>query len=427
MKPRLVQEQTLQWKMNQSLLQSIHILQFDSVELIDYIKEVSKENPLIEEVNYDYDFAQYKSSSSNDVSIGEINQAELTMYDHLKNQLYTLDMTDEQEPIILFGIDSLDEDGYLTVDIDLWAKQCHTTEETVEQALVMIQSLEPAGIAARSLSECILIQLKKMNITQSFIEDLLKEHLNWIAEENYQTIAAHYATNEANIKEIIDCIKLCHPKPGKLLVTEKPEYIIPEASIYKAEGTWKVSFYKWNSPTIEINQSYKEFKDVGEETAAYLKEKYKQVDWLQQAIKYRSHTLEHVVKNIVEKQYMYFEHGAFMLQPLTLREIANDLDLHVSTVSRTINNKYVQTTQGVTPVKFFLQSGIKQLDGKQTASFVIKKLIGELMQHENKIKPLSDEQIKKKLDDEFDIKIARRTVMKYRKQLNIPSSTKRKQ
>lgn len=426
MRPRLVQEQTLEWKMNQSLLQAIHILQFDSVELIDYIKEVSKENPLIEEVNYDYDITQYRSSNSNSAAIGEINQAELTMYDHLKNQLYTLDMTEELKPIILFGIDSLDDDGYLAVDIDLWTQQCNTTGEMAEKALEMIQGLDPVGIGARSLSECIFLQLKQKDMNQPFIEDLLKEHLDWIAEENTESIAAHYQTTEEVAAKIIKHIQSCHPKPGKLLETEKPEYIIPEASIYKEDGTWKVSFYKWNAPTIEINQAYVNLKDVEKEAATYLKEKYKQVDFLQQAIKYRSNTLELVVKNIVEKQYMYFEHGVFMLQPLTLREIASDLDIHISTVSRSINNKYVQTDQGVTPIKFFLQPGIKQTNGKQTASFVIKQLIYECIQYENKAKPLSDEQIKKKLDDEFGIKVARRTVMKYREQLSLPSSTKRK-
>ncbi|WP_373893325.1 RNA polymerase factor sigma-54 [Virgibacillus sp. CBA3643] len=426
MRPSLVQEQTLQWKMNQSLLQAIHILQFDSVELIDYIKEVSKENPLIEEVNYDYDIAQYRTENSNSAAIGEINQAELTMYDHLKNQLYTLDVTDELKPIVLFGIDSLNDDGYLAIDLDLWADQCDTTAEMVEHALEKIQELDPVGIGARTLSECILLQLKQIDMNQSYIEDLLKEHLDWVAEEDTESIAAHYQTTEKVAVKIIEHIQSCHPKPGKLLETEKPEYIIPEASIYKEDGTWKVSFYKWNAPTIEINQAYVDLKDVEKEAATYLKEKYKQVDFLQQAIRYRSNTLELVVKNIVERQYMYFEHGAFMLQPLTLREIASDLDIHISTVSRSINNKYVQTDQGVTPIKFFLQPGVKQTNGKQTASFVIKQLIHECIQYESKAKPLSDEQIKRKLDDEFGIKVARRTVMKYREQLNLPSSTKRK-
>ncbi|PAV28607.1 RNA polymerase sigma-54 factor [Virgibacillus profundi] len=424
MKPRLVQEQTLKQKMNQSLLQAIHILQFSSVELIEYIQEISKENPLIEEVNYDYDIAQYKSSQSNQTSIGEINQAELTMYDHLKNQLYTLDIPEDIKPIVNYGIDSLNEDGYLTIDMELWAAEFDAEMETVEQALHMIQSLDPIGIGARNLTESIILQLKAQDHHDQFIENLLTEHLEWIAEENIAEIADHYSITEEHAERLIGHIKSCHPKPGQLLAENKAEYIIPEASIYKEEGKWKISFYKWNSPTIEINQAYAGIKDFEKEAADYLKEKYKQINWLNQAISYRTNTLELVIRKIVEKQYMFFEHGTFMLQPLTLREIAVDLDLHISTISRAINHKYVQTKNGVLPIKFFLQSGIRQENGKQTAAFAIKQLIVEMIQHEEA--PLSDEAIKKKLNDEFGITIARRTVMKYREQLNIPSSWKRK-
>ncbi|MEC5425358.1 RNA polymerase factor sigma-54 [Virgibacillus sp. C22-A2] len=426
MKARLVQEQTLQWKMNQSLLQAIHILQFSSVELIDYIQEISKENPLIEEVNYDYDIAQYRSSNSSSAVIGEINQAELTMYDQLKKQLYTLDITKEIKPLVEFGIDSLNEDGYLEIDLDLWADKCNSTIKQVEQALSMIQSLEPVGIGARNLSECIVLQLQSLPVYRPFIKNLMTEHLEWIAEENISAITKHYDTNDTQVKKIIEQIKSCHPKPGRLLITKRPDYIIPEASIYKEMGMWKISFYKWNAPTIKINKTYEDLKDLEKEAADYLKEKYKQVDWLKQAISYRTSTLERVIQTIVEKQYMFFEHGAFMLQPLTLREISNELDIHNSTISRAISNKYVQTKHGVLPIKFFLQSGIRQENGKQTAAFAVKQLITELIQHESKHKPLSDEAIKNKLAEEFGITIARRTVMKYREQLGIRSSMKRR-
>ncbi|GAB3057325.1 RNA polymerase factor sigma-54 [Virgibacillus ainsalahensis] len=426
MKQRLVQEQKLQWKINQSLLQSINILQFSSVELIEYIQEVSKENPLIEEVNYDYDIVQYRSQGNEQPAIGEINQTELSMYEQLKMQLYTLDIAEEIKPVVYFGIDSLNEDGYLDVDLDLWAKKCDTTIENTENALEMIQTLEPVGVGARTLSECIIIQLRAMGHTESFIENLLEDHLDWIAEEDIKAISDYYDVSETSVLELIKSIKSCHPKPGQLLVNQKPDYIIPEAEIYKEDGIWKISFYKWNSPKIELNQSYANFKSDDKKTREYLKEKYNQVDWLKQAISYRSNTLESIIQNVLEKQYTFFEYGTFMLRPLTLREIAADIDVHVSTVSRAINNKYIQTNQGVMPIKFFLQSGIRQASGKQTASIAVKQLILEIIQYENKAKPLSDEAIKKRLEGEFGITVARRTIMKYREQLQIPSSTKRK-
>lgn len=345
------------------------------------------------------------------------------MYEHLKSQLYTLNVPDELESVVTFGVDSLNDDGYLEIDLKLWAEKCKTTLEKTDQALALIQSLEPAGIGARTLQECIRLQMKE---SYPFLEALLLEHLNWVAEENISAISEQYQLTEDKAIVILDQIKSCHPKPGKLLASPSMEYIIPEANIYEENGKWKISFYKWNSPAIVINESYSDLVVNEKEAADYLKDKYKQVDWLKQAISFRSNTLEKVIRNIVEKQQMYFEHGTFMLQPLTLKEIAAELRLHISTVSRAISNKYVQTKHGVIPLKFFLQSGVRQADGQQTSSFVIRQLIFELVKHENKQKPLSDQMIKNRLQDEFGISIARRTVMKYREQLGIAASTKRK-
>lgn len=423
MQQKLKQEQSLQLKMNQSLLQSINLLQFTGIEIIEYIQDIAKENPLIEEVNYDYEITNYKNSNAEQPSIGDINQAKLTMYDQLKSQLYTLDMPSDLESVVSFGIDSLNDDGYLEIDLNLWAEKCSTTIEEVNKALALIQSLEPAGIGARTLQECIQLQMKG---PYDFIASLLEDHLDWIADENVSDICDEYQLTEDNAIDVLEEIKSCHPKPGRLLSATTTEYIIPEANIYEDNGKLNISFYKWNSPAIEINQSYANLVKNEKEAADYLKDKYKQVEWLRQAISFRSNTLEKVIRNIVEKQQMYFEHGTFMLQPLTLKKIAAELDMHISTVSRAISNKYVQTKNGVIPLKFFLQSGVIQEDGQQTSSFVIKQLILELIKYENKQKPLSDQVIKQRLHDEFGISIARRTIMKYREQLGIAASTKRK-
>lgn len=423
MQPKLVQEQTLQLKMNQSLIQAIHLLQFSGVEMVEYIQELAKENPLIEEVNFDYELSSFKQTNVKDVSIGEINQAELSMYEQLKSQLYSINVPDELQGAVHFGIDSLNDDGYLTIGIADWAEDCHITIDMAEEALRLIQQLEPAGIGARTLQECIQLQMPDSG---SFLEELLTDHLEWVADENIPAISDHFQLSEAEAEQILKQIQSCHPKPGQLLSANDTEYIIPEAYIYEENGNWKISFYKWHSPTIEINESYKNLQVDEKQAKDFLKEKMNQVNWLQQAIKFRGNTLENVIEKMVEKQRMYFEHGTFMLQPLTLKEIAAELNLHISTVSRAITNKYVQTKHGVLPLKFFLQSGVKQKDGQQTASFVIKQLIAELINDEDKQKPLSDQVIKNRLQQEFGITVARRTVMKYREQLGIASSTKRK-
>ncbi|SET10698.1 RNA polymerase, sigma 54 subunit, RpoN/SigL [Oceanobacillus limi] len=426
MKQKIVHEQLLQQKMNKSLIQAINVLQFSSTELLEYIQQVTKDNPLIEEVSYDYELAEYRSNNSASTPFEDLNERTLSMSDQLKEQLYTININPEYKPIVNFGIDSLDDSGYLDITLDEWATQCETSLDKVEQALTYIQSLDPTGIGARSLRECIILQLKQMNLFQFYMEDLLDNKLAWVAEENLDAIANEYQITRADARKAIQAIQGCHPKPGTLLVEKKSEFIIPEAVVRKEAGEWRISFYSWSNPTITMDETYKDVHDVGQEAESYLKEKYNQVDWLQYVLTYRKNTLERVIYKIVEKQASFFEHGYFMLQPFTLQKIADELGVHVSTVSRAIRGKYVQTNYGVLPLKFFLQPGIKQRDGKFVAAFTIKKVITELVEFEDKHNPLSDEVIRMKIDNEFGIKIARRTVMKYREQLGIPSSMKRK-
>lgn len=426
MKPQLMQNQILQGRMNQSLLQSIHLLQYNGVELVSYINEIAKENPLIEEINVDSDYERMKQSNQDRPEIGEINKKVDTMYDQLKKQLVAIDYPKQLLPIIEYGIDSLNEDGFLEVDMSQWGQDCHSTLFEVEKALDIIQSLEPAGIGARSLTECILLQLNRMGNNYDFVEELLNEHLDWIAYEELDAMMKKYQISKELAQTIIDQIRLCHPKPGHLLNTNDPVYIIPEASIYKEENVWKIKFYTWSRPIITINPNYKKLKGLEKETDKYLSEKYKQIEWLKQVIDFRTSTLEKVIQIIVEKQYAFFEEGIRSIIPLTLREIASEIDCHISTVSRTINNKYVQTPHGVIPIKFFMQPGLNQNNGVQVASAVIKQHIVQIVEAEDKSKPLSDQLITHKLNQQFGIQIARRTVMKYRKQLQIPSSTKRR-
>ncbi|WP_068672999.1 RNA polymerase factor sigma-54 [Oceanobacillus sp. Castelsardo] len=427
MKTRLIQNQTLQWKMNQSLMQSIQLLQYNSVQLMDYINQIAKENPLIEEVNYDYDMVNYRRSHSYEKpDIGEINEKKDSMYEHLKKQLVTLGYSKDLQPVIEYGIDSLNEDGYLDIDLNHWAEECSTTLNVIKKAIDIIQMLEPVGIGARTLSECIILQLRKMDKAPPFLNELLNNHLDWIANEEIDLIARSYGITETVAKELIRNIRLCHPKPGQLLNEQSVEYIIPEAMIYKEDDIWKLKFYNWASPIIKVNHQYEKFKGIEKETDLFLKEKYNQVETLKQAIYFRTNTLESIIKVIIENQFLFFEYGMAKLKTLTLREIASQLEVHISTVSRTISHKYVQTPFGVLPIKFFLQSGIRKNTGENIAKAAIQNLMNQLIDGEDKCNPLSDQKIKNILEEEFGIQIARRTIMKYREQLRIPSSTNRR-
>ncbi|WP_017797630.1 RNA polymerase factor sigma-54 [Oceanobacillus kimchii] len=423
MKQRLVLNQSLQWKMNQSLYQSIEILQLTGMELYDYMKQVAEENPLIEEVQ-PIDKELISQFRKTDYSIDEMNTAELTLYDQLKSNLYVLDIKDKSLlPVIIFGIDSLNEDGYLDIAMEDWADYCKVELTTVKRALSYIQLLEPAGIGARDLTECIQLQLKQMNIDAPYISTLMSEDIALLAEENSYQISLNYEITEEKAQKLIESIKLCHPKPGKLLTPTKTEFIIPEASIYKEDTEWKISFFNWSSPAIQINNQYNN-QDLKGEAASFVKKKQKEVEMLQQALDYRSSTLEKVLRIIVEKQLPFFETGPKMLKPLTLSELSAQLDLHISTISRAIRQKYVQTVHGVIPLKYFLQREVQK--GAGVASIVIKHILKELINLEDKSRPLSDEKIKQLMEERYQIKIARRTIMKYRDELQIPSSVKRK-
>lgn len=424
MRQQLAQEQKLERKMTQTLIQSIQLLQLTGFELIEYIKQLAKENPLIEEINYDEPYFYRQTEQINPLSIGEMNSHIPSMYEQLKNQLYTLSIPDNLRTTVHFGIDSLTDEGYLDIDEREWAELCSVSLAEVEEALSYIQMLEPPGIGARSLSECLYLQLQgKTNIPD--LHSLIYDHLDWIAEADIKSITETYMINETEATAFFEMIKTCDPYPGLRLENKQPDYIFPEASIVKKDGDWQVAFYQWTHPSITVDPTYETLRQH-ESAATYLKEKYKQVDWLRQAISYRTNTLELIIKQILSKQYLFFEYGSSQLQPLTLKEIAEELDLSISTVSRTVSHKYVQTSQGVIPLKFFFQSGIRQKDNQNISAYAIQQLIIELIKNENNIRPLSDEDIKTKLQDEFNINIARRTVRKYRTKLNIPPSTKRK-
>ena len=423
LKQHLVQQQTIQHKLNQSLIQSIQMLQFTSTELYEYINEIAKDNPLIEEVIYDADGRQSTYQASDTFSLEAMNSGEKTLYDQLKEQLLNIDIPKEFIPIVEFGIDSLNENGYLEITLEDWASACNTTSSITEEALHIIQQLEPRGIGARHLGECIYLQLYEMDGYRSFMEDLLIHHLDWIADFNFSVIEETYGITREEYNELVKLIQTCDPKPGKLLDTTQVEYIVPEAKIWKVQAKWKITFHHWTVPKLVIDPTYKQMAD--KEVEKFLKSKREQLQWLEGALKYRTATIELVIREIVKKQIDFFDYGILHLGSMTLNDVADELELHPSTISRAINNKYVETPHGIYPLKFFFQSGIEQEDGKK-ATIVLKHLIHQIIDGEDRTRPLSDEKIRNKLQEKYSVQLARRTVMKYRQELNIPASFKRR-
>jgi RNA polymerase sigma-54 factor len=423
MKQQLVQRQVLERKLSQSLIQSIELLQFNSAELYDYIQDVTNENPLIEEVVYEGDSPPQTYAPADAVSFDTMNQAEQTLYDRLKEQLAMVALPNELRPVVEYGIDSLDESGYIDITLEEWSEACRTTVTVVKEALAKIQELEPVGIGARSLGECLYLQVRQMDGYLPYMKDLLLNRIEWIADANEEAICEAYTIDQTEFHAFMDMLKKCDPKPGSNLHTNQIEYIIPEAKIYKQENAWRIAFTHWRRPRFIINSFYNEVNEA--QAKKFLIKKREQLNWLEGAIKYREATIERIIREILNKQIDFFERGIVYLQSMTLHEVAVELDIHLSTVSRAISNKYVETPHGVVDLKFFFQSGIDGNNGKRAAA-AIQQLIYRLVQQENKEKPLSDESIKAILQEEYNLDISRRTVMKYRQKLSIPASYKRR-
>jgi len=427
---RFVQEQILQRKMNQTLIQSVQLLQYASADLVDYLKKVAEENPLIASIDYGEDFPTFQTNQSSQEiidDIGEMNETKLSMNERLKEDLYMVDVEEHLRPVVQYGIDCINEDGYLYTSLEEWAEDCSVTIQEVEESLALIQSLEPAGIGARSLAECIFLQLKHTPFYNQTIQQLLADDLNLIATENILVMMKDYLLTEEEAVELIEAIKQCHPKPGQLIADVRTEYIYPEADVRVNDGQLEVMFYKSSQPTIVIDDSYKYLLQTEKEVHTYLKEKYEQIHMLQRALAFRTTTLELVIQTMVHMQQDYFLRGPKYMKPLVLREVAEKVDRHVSTVSRTISQKYIQTEEGIIPLNTLLQSRLKNKAGHEVSALTVKHYMLQLINREQKDKPLSDEAIRKQLQEMYDIQVARRTIMKYRDELNILSSVKRKQ
>ncbi|WP_226036007.1 RNA polymerase factor sigma-54 [Aquibacillus saliphilus] len=428
MKQTLTQSQNLSWKMTQSLSQSIKLLQYNGLELLDYIKEIANENPLIEPIDtvFDYTIKSCSFSHVSDGGIGSFKDRPPSLYDQMKLQLGEVKVSPELEPVLSYGIGSLDENGYLTIGLSEWAEACSTSEKVVGRALNVIQSLDPSGVGARGLRECLQLQLKRNNPSNEIPQTIVLEHLDWVADEALDLICEEYHLSSEEAMESIIAIRSCHPKPGQLLSNQNASYIVPDAQFYKVDGSWKIRIHKWNYPTIQVSKEYASIKTDDKKTSAYIQEKQQEVQWLQSTINYRKLKLESVLDLLLVEQRDFFEYGPLMLKPLKLRDLATKLDVHLSTVSRMFKNKYVQTPHGTVPFKLFLQSGISNSTGKESSIVYIKQLIKEIIDIEDKQKPISDEAVRKQLLNQYQIEIARRTVAKYRVELKIPTSKLRK-
>ncbi|QCJ44056.1 RNA polymerase factor sigma-54 [Bacillus sp. S3] len=434
-KAGLWQQQTLKLTMTQELSQAIALLQYSAQELTAFLEDKALENPLmkvetgdVKPMNPLMDRKRRRHQKEEKDWIEQIADKPFSLEDHLISQLNIANLSAEQLKVIRRLIQSLDENGYFLGDLSEIAQSLRVEEEVVEDCLAVIQTLEPAGIGARNLQECLLMQLYYENPNNEVALNILANYFVLFAEKKWKQIAKEMKITLKDIQDVFDQIQFLNPKPGAMLANETTTYIIPDAIVEQTEEGLTVRMFDDSLPRISFNENYyKKFKDQDQQVSRFLQDKVQDYQWIARSIEQRRETLTKVVAKIVEKQTAFFQKGAQYLVPMTMKEVAAELDIHESTVSRAVREKYVQTPVGTFSLKTFFTSMIQTVSADEnTSSTQVKNEISKLIEQENKEKPLSDQEIVEQLKTKAGIVVSRRTIAKYRDQLGIPSSSKRK-
>ncbi len=351
------------------------------------------------------------------------------LYDHLTWQLQ-MSLSDELLREIADAIiHNLDEDGLLRTSLAEIANMGPFPLLEVERALLVVQAFDPPGVAARDLRECLLLQLQRLGLEGSPAELLVRDHLKQLQAHQYGEICKQLDLTSEEVSQHLEIIKHLDPKPGMRYSRRTSDYVIPDVLIFKEGDDYKIVLNDDGLPKLRISPTYKRMLDKkepgNEETRNYVKDKLRSALWLLKSVDQRQRTIYKVTDSIVRHQRGFFDHGVTALRPLVLRDVALDIGMHESTVSRVVANKYMHTPRGVFELRFFFHSGITSSLGDAVSSVSIKDRIRKMIEGEEGLRPLSDSRIAEILGRE-GLPLARRTVAKYREELRIPPSNLRK-
>ncbi|HJN45257.1 MAG TPA: RNA polymerase factor sigma-54 [Vicinamibacterales bacterium] len=472
-------QQRLQTRLSQKLIltpslqQAIKLLPMTTLELVDMLNQEVVENPMLEEVpteelqqpaaasqaekpeepaadkekqdswddaDYEYFFGDYLDDGYRVRAPREVKElppientlsTQSSLADHLMWQLSI--QTKDDDPLVReIGsaiIGNVDDDGYLVASADEIAAMGNWPLHEVERVLQVIQAFDPIGVAARGLQECLLLQLDHLGLSGTASETIVREHLKLLQNHQGQEIARRLDMSIEDLKHHIEVIRQLDPKPGSRFNPSSSQFVIPDVHVVKVEDRYVAVLNEDGMPQLRISPVYRRLLDKktenSNETRAYVKEKFRSALWLIKSVDQRQKTIHKVVTSIIAFQTEFLDHGIEHLRPLVLRDVANDIGMHESTVSRVVNNKYMHTPQGVFEMKYFFHSGINSAYGESVSSVTIKQRIRKIIEEEDSEKPLSDSRIVRILQDE-GLVLARRTIAKYREELRIPTSTQRK-
>lgn len=384
----------------------------------------------IENSNYDSESPSYsyeKEDSEDQVSFESITPKKESLLDHLVWQIRMSNFSEAEEQFCLLVIGNLNEDGYLSKDVTVkeLAEEVGLEEDEAEEVLKEIQEFDPIGVASRDLRECLLVQAKVLHLP-SIVENILSNYLDKLEKKNYIYIARKLKTTIENVIEAAKMISNLEPRPSRNFVGDETIYITPDLYVRKVGDDYIVEPNDDGLPRLRISRYYRMAMYKDPNANEYIKQKLNNAKWLIHAIEQRRRTILKVAECIIEKQRDFFDFGPEYLRPMVLRDVAQSLGLHESTISRVTNNKYMHTPYGIFKLKFFFNSGINRENEDQIASEGVKRKIKEITDKEDKKRPLSDQTIVELLKKDGII-IARRTVAKYREMLGILPSSKRKQ
>lgn len=449
----LKQTQKLIPILTQQLQQAIKLLQLSRLELMEAIEQELKENPVLEVKESEdieepselpgeesEDIAEFLERFSPSEGIITREEREYPDYENIVKKTYNLrdylrwqvgvsDFDSHERVAAEWVIENIDDNGYLAYSLDEIAKTSGFPLETLEKILRKIQKLDPTGVGARNLQECILIQYEAQKKKDPLFEVILSSHFDLLQKNNLKEIARKTQYPIETIRKVVNLIKEFDPKPGRNFSDEYTPYVVPDVYVVKTENGFEIFLNDEDIPDVTLNRYYIELyskKKVNAETKKYIKHKIRQGEWFIKSLQQRQRTLYLTAKSIVKFQEDFFEGGIKHLKPLILRDVAQDIGVHESTVSRITTNKYISTSHGIFEMKFFFPTGIEKNDGNVLSTDVVMALISEIIHKEDKTRPLTDDRIVMILGDEHNIRIARRTVAKYREILNILSSKDRR-
>ena len=445
-------EQTQKLSMTPELIQAIQILQYNNQELNEYIDKELLENPILEseyhkesDTEIDIDslrdqliqadenveaYKQWEShSTSDEYSYENFVAFNYTLTEFLIEQLHFSSLKGQDAEIGRYIIENIDDNGYLSMSLEEICSVLDVDLDSCERVLDLIHTFEPSGVGARDLNECLIIQLASLGELTHEIEFIISNRLKDLADNKYALISKEVGISLTEVQEIADLIKTLEPKPGRGFDSDNSiKYILPDIYVEETNGEYIVSANDGSTPSLHISSYYNSLTEEAKsdkELSNYLNNRFNSAMWLMKSIEQRKKTIYNVASAIVQFQNDFFAKGERFLKPLTLKQIAETVGVHESTVSRAINGKYMQCPRGVFELKYFFTGGILNEDGSGVSSNSIKSMIKEFVDAEDDKKPLSDSKISEMLHEK-GIDISRRTVAKYRDDIGILPSSKRR-